>query len=81
MKIINFNVLQANVNAQLSLLNVTVLFKFMLQCLTDCQVKEVIKLKNSTSNTIGPIVISYNGTTHIHHVSLNSTVYDFDLFE
>jgi hypothetical protein len=65
-----FFVIQANVNMETSILNVTVLLRFMIQCTTHCQEMQVNKLKNITSMSLEPIVIVYNGYAHFHNVSL-----------
>lgn len=74
MNFIAFNVLQANIASDFSLLNVTVSFKFMMHCIADCQEKEIVKLKNSSATKSDPIVINYNGLEHIHNASLNGII-------
>jgi hypothetical protein len=70
MNIYQFNVIQADVNMELSILNVTVLFIFTMKCRIDCQEIEINKLKNIILNIFEPIVIIYNGKVHFYNVSL-----------
>jgi hypothetical protein len=70
MNIYQFNIIQADVNMKLSILNVTVLFIFSMKCMVDCQEIEVNKLRNITLNNLNPIFIIYNGKIHFHNVSL-----------
>jgi hypothetical protein len=64
MNISAFVVVQANVNIESSMLNVTVLLRFMIKCTIHCQEIQVNKLKNTTSMNLEPIVIIYNGYVH-----------------
>ncbi len=70
MNIYKFLVIQAEVNMDVSILNVTVLVQFNMNCLVDCQEQEVEKLKNTTGSILEPIVIMYNGEIHFYNVSL-----------
>jgi hypothetical protein len=74
MNISTFVVVQANVNIESSMLNVTVLLRFMIKCTIHCQEIQVNKLKNTTSMNLEPIVIIYNGYVHFHNVSLTGNI-------
>jgi len=77
MSIYKFLVVQADVNMELSILNVTILVIFKMKCMIDCQEIQVNKLKNTTSNIRDSIVIIYNGKIHFHYVSLTGKVWFF----
>ncbi|CAF3704506.1 unnamed protein product [Rotaria sordida] len=70
MDIYKFNVVQAEVIMESSILNVTVLFTFTKQCMIDCQQIQINKLKNTQSIILNPIVIIYDGKIHFHNISL-----------
>lgn len=72
MNIYKFNVIQADIDMNLSILNVTILVKFMMKCEKNCQNMEINKLKNITSKTSESIGIIYNGKIHFYNVSLTS---------
>ncbi len=72
MDIHKYSIVQADVLIDSSMLNITVLFTFTLQCTIDCQQIQITKLKNTTSTILDPIVIIYNGNIHRHNVSLTS---------
>jgi hypothetical protein len=70
MNIYEFIVIQAEINLELSLLNISVVFTFTTKCTNNCQQMEINKLKNNTSINRNPIVISYDGKIHFYNVSL-----------
>jgi hypothetical protein len=72
MNINEFVVIQAEINIELSLLNVSALFTFNIKCINDCQQVQINKLKNLTLINLDPIVISYDGKIHFYNISLMS---------
>lgn len=80
MNIYKFNVIQTDVNMNLSILNVTVLIQFMMKCFSNCQEIEVNKLKNMILKIHQSIVIGYNGKTYLHNVSLTGRFFFCNAF-
>ncbi|CAF3156168.1 unnamed protein product [Rotaria sp. Silwood2] len=70
MDIYKFNVVEAVVIMESSILNVTVLFTFIKKCTIDCQEIQFNKLKNTKSTILNPIIIVYDRKIHFHNVTL-----------
>lgn len=70
MNLYKFKVIQAEISMTLSILNVTIMFTFNIQCKLNCQQTGIYNLKTINLNNVNPIYMIYDGSIHFHNVTL-----------